>query len=166
MNFLISYLNENGIAIQALITFVLVLLTTFSIIFTLTRDTRRQKRNNTISILEKWADPFYAERIHFITSDLHEKEKRYLRTEDINERKKMDKELNLELKTLTSFKIFGQDKLGWITQRIVELLNNELLDDSEWINRVDREAEEKAEENGFEFGYPDLESLANKIRRK
>jgi len=79
---------------------------------------------------------------------------------------KYHNELNLNPMTYTSFRLFGQDKLGWITERILSLLNDELYDDSDWINRVDAASEIYAEKNNIEFGFPDLEELANEIRRK
>jgi len=79
---------------------------------------------------------------------------------------KYRKELNLHPKTFTSFSLFGQDKLGWITERILSLINDELYDDSEWITRIDAAAELYAEKNNIEFGFPDLEKLANEIRKK
>jgi hypothetical protein len=79
---------------------------------------------------------------------------------------KYHNELNLNPQTFTSFKLFGQDKLGWITERILSLINDELYDDSDWINRVDASSEVYAEKNNIEFGFPDLEELANEIRRK
>jgi len=78
---------------------------------------------------------------------------------------KYSKELNIHPEVLTSFRLFGQGKLGWITERVISLLNNKLYDDSDWINKVDKDTEKYAEDNNIEFGLPNLEELANKVRR-
>jgi len=78
---------------------------------------------------------------------------------------KYRKMLNLETHVLTSFSVFGQGKLAWITERIVTLINKELYDETRLMARADAETEAYVKKKNIVFGWDDLESISEKIRR-
>jgi len=73
------------------------------------------------------------------------------------------KQLNLNPEIMTTFKVFGQDRLGWITEKIVYLLNKEAHDEARLISRADADADAYVKRHNIKFGWEDLEELANKI---
>ena len=73
------------------------------------------------------------------------------------------KQLNLNPESMTTFKVFGQDRLGWITEKIVYLLNKEAHDQARLIARADVATEVYAKKHNIQFGWDDLEELANKL---
>jgi hypothetical protein len=73
------------------------------------------------------------------------------------------KQLNLNPEIMTTFRVFGQDKLGWITEKIIYLRNKDANDDAILIARADADTKAYAERHDVQFGWDDLEELANKI---
>ena len=75
-------------------------------------------------------------------------------------------ELNLKPETMVSFSIFGQDKLAWITQRIIELINRDANDEARLIAQADREAEVYLKTSGIELGWDDLDELVERLDKE
>jgi len=73
------------------------------------------------------------------------------------------KQLNLDPEIMTTFKVFGQDKLGWITNKIIYLLNKEQCDEAKLVTRADANTEMYVKKNNIQFGWDDLEEIANNL---
>lgn len=73
------------------------------------------------------------------------------------------RQLNIHPEVMTTFKVFGQDRLGWITEKIVFLLNKEAHNEARLVASADAAADAYAKKHNIKFGWEDLEELANKI---
>lgn len=78
---------------------------------------------------------------------------------------KYKKEFSLRPDTMTSFKIFGQAKMSWITEKAIQLINREANDDHKLMIIADKETEKLEKDNNLTFGYDNLEELANNIKK-
>ncbi len=76
----------------------------------------------------------------------------------------LEEKLNINTHVLVGFRsVFGQDKMGWITEQIINSINNDLNDPEVLVMSADKEAEEYAKENDIKYGWEDLEELTNKL---
>ncbi len=73
------------------------------------------------------------------------------------------KQLDLHPEVMTTFRVFGQDKLGWITEKIVFLLNKEAHNEARLVATADAATEAHVKKHNIQFGWDDLEELANNI---
>ena len=62
---------------------------------------------------------------------------------------------------LSSFSIYGQNKLGWVTQKALNIINNDVEREQAELIKSDKMAEEYLKEHeNLDLGFPDLEELA------
>lgn len=64
--------------------------------------------------------------------------------------------MGIRLDVLASFKVFGQAEMGWVTKKVIELLNKSLEDEVLLSHVAEEEAEAYAKRKKIEFGYKDI----------
>jgi len=64
---------------------------------------------------------------------------------------KYRKEFSFNLEVIVSFRIFGQDKMSWVTRKAIQLINRELNDEARLMAIADKESAEKSRKGNLTF---------------
>ncbi len=76
----------------------------------------------------------------------------------------LEKQLDLDVRALVSFRnVFGQDKMGWITEQIIISINMETQNQGYLQDLADRETELYVKRKKVQFGWEDLDNLVERL---
>lgn len=74
-----------------------------------------------------------------------------------------EEEFKFNNEIFVSFAMFGQDKLGWITEKALQIMNNFNKNEDRLVWLADLQAEEYLRTHEVEFGLPNLQQISEEI---
>lgn len=78
---------------------------------------------------------------------------------------KFEKEFNFEPGSLYSFRIFGQDKMAWVTDKAIRIYNREANNEDELMRMADKATEDYRRKHNVELGYGSVEDIQKLIEK-
>lgn len=76
---------------------------------------------------------------------------------------KFEHEFNFDPGSLYSFRVFGQDKMSWVTEKAIRIYNREANNEEELMRLADKATEAYERKHNIEFGYGSVEDIQKLI---
>lgn len=76
---------------------------------------------------------------------------------------KYNKEFNFEPGTFYNFRVFGQGKTAWVTEKAIRIYNRIINDEEKLIKQAEEEIERYEKEHDIKFGYGSVEEIQKLI---